>query len=76
MKTYAFLTRKNFRVEVEASTPISAWHKLRSIPHLKEEVLPTYQEYSKNGLASVCDWRALFDELSEEERSKYYETSY
>lgn len=59
MKTYAFLTKDSFRIEVKASTPKSAYNKLMSIIHLKDNVTKSFIKYSKDGLASLDGWKAI-----------------
>ena len=35
METFSFKTKDDFRVDVDASTPISAYNKLMSIPSIR-----------------------------------------
>jgi len=58
MKTFAFLTKDSFRVEVKASTPRSAYNKLMSIPHLAEKTTKSYVVYDRDGFTSY-DWKGL-----------------
>lgn len=44
MRTYAFLTKDGFRVEVKASTPKSAYNKLMSVIHLSSKITKSYLE--------------------------------
>lgn len=59
MKTFAFLTKDSFRIDVKASTPRAAYRKLLSIPHLAEKITPSYIQYDKDGLAALDAWRGL-----------------
>lgn len=59
MKTFAFLTKDSFRIEVKASTPKSAYRKLVSITHLKDKITKSYISYNKDGLASLEGWKGL-----------------
>ena len=53
MKTYAFITIDNCRIDVRAATPQAAWNKLQSIPHLKRQLTRAYFCYDPDGFSSV-----------------------
>ena len=58
--TYAFLTKDNYRIDVEASTPNSAYNKLNCIPHLRNKgITRSYYKYSKDGFVANYDIRHL-----------------
>ena len=50
MKTYSFQTKDNFRIDVKASTPNSAYNKLKAIPNYANKINRNYFEYDKDGL--------------------------
>ena len=58
--TYAFITKDDFRIDVEASTPNSAYNKLNSIPHLRDKgITRNYYKYAKDGFVAMYDIRYL-----------------
>ena len=60
MNIYAFITKDNFRVEVEASSPIAGYNKLKSIPYFKDKnITKSYYKYDSNGFAANYDIRYL-----------------
>jgi|TARA_R100001530_G_scaffold133528_1_gene107024 hypothetical protein len=64
--TYAFLTKDNFRIDVEASTPKSAYNKLNCIPHLRNKgITRHYYKYAKDGFVANYDVRYLREEYCE-----------
>jgi hypothetical protein len=50
MKTYCFYTKDNFRQDVKASTPKSAWNKICSFPYFRDKFTGAYGIYNKDGL--------------------------
>jgi hypothetical protein len=50
MKTYSFQTNDNFRIDVKASTPNSAYNKLKAIPNYANIINGNYFVYDKDGL--------------------------
>jgi hypothetical protein len=42
MKTYSFQTNDNFRIDVKASTPNSAYNKLKAIPNYANKINKNY----------------------------------
>jgi hypothetical protein len=58
-KTFAFLTKDSFRVEVKASSPLAAYKKLKDIPHIAENITASFIEYDKDGLANLHDWKTV-----------------
>lgn len=59
MKTFAFLTKDSFRVEVKASNAKSAYNKLNSVTYFKDKITKSYIEYNKDGLASLHSWKSV-----------------
>lgn len=60
MRTYSFQTNDNFRIDVKASTPHSAYKKLLSIPNYANKINKNYFEYDKNGLYNFSlGWRII-----------------
>ena len=57
MKTFSFLLKDGFRMDVKASTPKSAYNKLKSISFTHLKVTKKYLDYSKD--SSVYGWRSL-----------------
>tara|TARA_R100000329_G_C7456994_1_gene160958 strand:+ start:108 stop:296 length:189 start_codon:yes stop_codon:yes gene_type:complete len=52
MPTYSFKTKDDFRVDVDASTPRSAYNKLMSIPLIRNMgITKQYLKYDKHGFA-------------------------
>ena len=52
MKTFSFKTKDDFRVDVEASTPKSAYNKLMSIPSIRSMgITKEYLKYDRDGFA-------------------------
>tara|TARA_R100001082_G_C4238962_1_gene106517 strand:- start:339 stop:524 length:186 start_codon:yes stop_codon:yes gene_type:complete len=59
MDTYSFKTENDFRVDVNASTPKSAFNKLMSIPIIKNMgITKEYIKYNKDGLSNLS-WSTL-----------------
>lgn len=50
MKTYCFYTRDGFRQDVKASTAISAWNKIQSLPGFRDKFNGKFGIYNKEGL--------------------------
>lgn len=61
MKTYCFYTTNNTRFDVKAATPASAWHKVKSIPHLFECATGSYGAYDSEGLIATGTIHGRFD---------------
>lgn len=61
MKTFAFLTKDSFRIDVKASTAKSAYRKLASVPNYSDKITKSYIQYDKDGLASIHCWKTLQD---------------
>jgi hypothetical protein len=59
MKTYAFITKDSWRVEVKASKPEAAYNKLLDIPYLRDMITTSYYEYDKDGLCSVYNVKSV-----------------
>lgn len=64
MKLFAFITSKSWRIEVKASTAISGYNKLKSIPMLNNykdcgDITKSYYEYDKKGIAAMYDIKTL-----------------
>jgi hypothetical protein len=59
MKTFAFLTKDSFRVEVKAYNAKSGYNKLKSIPHISRKLTKSYIQYDSQGLASLHSWKTL-----------------
>ena len=57
MKTFSFLLKDGVRMDVKASTPKSAYNKLKSISFTQLKVTKKYLDYSKD--SSVYGWRSL-----------------
>ena len=58
MRTFSFLLKDGFRIDVKASTPEAAYNKLNKISTIKIfEVTKKYIDYSKD--SSVYGWRSL-----------------
>ena len=52
METSSFKTRDDFRVDVDAATPRSAYNKLMSIPLIRSMgITKEYLKYDKDGIA-------------------------
>ena len=63
MKTYSFQTNDNFRIDVKASTPNSAYNKLKSIPNYANRINRNYFEYDKDGLYNFSlGWKIIKEE--------------
>jgi len=59
MKTFSFKTEDDFRVDVSASTPKSAYNKLLSIPLIKTMgITKEYIKYNKEGFSDLS-WTKL-----------------
>lgn len=50
MKTFCFYTKDGFRQDVKASTAISAWNKIQSLPGFREKFTGKFGIYDKDGL--------------------------
>ena len=48
MKTYSFQTKDNFRIDVKATSPNSAYNKLKSIPSYANLITDYYYQYDKD----------------------------
>jgi len=59
MTTYSFLTKNHSRIDVMASTPISAYNKLRSIPCFSDQVQPLFIQYNKDGFCFNMTWSSV-----------------
>ena len=59
-RSYAFLTRDSFRIEVEAPSAISAFRKARLVGDAKNKVVTnSYITFGKSGFASNDSWKTL-----------------
>ena len=60
MKTYAFQTKDNFRIDIKATTPQSAYNKLKSIPIYSDLITEYYFQYDKDGYHNFSlGWKHL-----------------
>jgi hypothetical protein len=60
MKTYAFQTKDNFRIDVKATNPNSAYNKLKSIPNYSDLITEYYYQYDKDGYYNFSlGWKKL-----------------
>ena len=57
MKIFGFLLKDGFRVDVEASTPESAYNKLRAISFFALKVTKQYLDYAKD--SSIYGWKSI-----------------
>ena len=61
MNTYCFYTKDNFRQDVEASSPKSAWNKILSFPSFRERFTGSYGVYDKDGLIATGTIHGRFE---------------
>tara|TARA_R110002126_G_scaffold178988_1_gene328032 strand:+ start:345 stop:533 length:189 start_codon:yes stop_codon:yes gene_type:complete len=62
MNTYSFQTKDDFRIDVKASTPKSAYNKLKSTSNL---ITKNYYQYDKDGFYnSSLGWNYLKSEVA------------
>lgn len=60
MKTYSFQTKDNFRIDVKATSPNSAFNKLKSIPNYADLITEYYFQYDKDGYYdNSLGWKKL-----------------
>jgi len=60
MKTYSFQTKDNFRIDVKATSPNSAFNKLKSIPNYADLITEYYYQYDKDGFYNFSlGWKKL-----------------
>jgi hypothetical protein len=60
MKTYAFQTKDNFRIDVKATSPKSAYNKLKSIPNYTDLITQYYYQYDNDGYYNFSlGWKKL-----------------
>lgn len=60
MKTYAFQTKDNFRIDIKATSPKSAYNKLKSIPIYADLITEYYYQYDKDGFYNFSlGWKKL-----------------
>ena len=60
MKTYSFQTKDNFRIDVKATSPNSAYNKLKSIPSYANLITDYYYQYDKDGYYNFSlGWKKL-----------------
>jgi len=56
MRTFAFLTPDNFRIDIKASYPRAGYNKLIKAGH---KISKLFLLYNKDGFASIYDWQTL-----------------
>jgi hypothetical protein len=60
MKTFSFQTKDNFRIDVKATTPNSAYNKLKSIPNYANLITEYYYQYDNDGYYNFSlGWKKL-----------------